>query len=388
MAARANTLAQWHGQTAFTSLQAPYNLLRRDIERELLPMAEAMNMTLAAWSPLADGILSGKFARPAGEPGVELGTRVDPASISAHQRALAETVQVVAELGATSAQVAIGWTHARSPAIHPIIGARRLGQLEDNLGAADLDLPAEALARLETATQIDLGFPRPSSVTTVPGSSARQRSRADSGGARNLCVRETTEVETLNNTGEVRELRLVVTAPDYDEALRFYRDVLVLPERAAYASPGGRGTILEAGRATLELADPPHAAYIDDVEVGRRVAGHIRVAFEVDDAAEATSRLAGAGATVIADPVPTLWQSLNARLDAPGGLQLTLFSDLGRGGAGWSRPDQPAQLVLDQLVAVGDQTVLGLDVVVDYLFGNLGFTCHIDDRGGVPGPYR
>ena len=72
---------------------------------------------------------------------------------------------------------------------------------------------------------------------------------------------------------EVTELRLVVTAPDYEQALRFYRDVLGLPERAAYTSPGGRVTILEAGRATLELADPPHAAYIDDVEVGHRAAG-------------------------------------------------------------------------------------------------------------------
>ena len=125
----------------------------------------------------------------------------------------------------------------------------------------------------------------------------------------------------------VTELRLVVTAPDYDEALRFYRDVLGLPERAAFSSPGGRVTILEAGRATLELADPPHAAYVDDVEVGHRAAGHIRVAFEVSDAAAATARLAGAGATVIAEPVRTPWQSLNSRLEAPGGLQLTLFSD-------------------------------------------------------------
>ena len=82
----------------------------------------------------------------------------------------------------------------------------------------------------------------------------------------------------------VRELRLVVTAEDYDAALRFYRDVLGLHERAAFVSEGGRVSILEAGRATLELTDPPHAAYIDEVEVGRRVAGHIRVAFEVDDA--------------------------------------------------------------------------------------------------------
>lgn len=102
---------------------------------------------------------------------------------------------------------------------------------------------------------------------------------------------------------------------------------------AAYASPGGRVTILEAGRATLELADPPHAAYIDDVEVGQRVAGHIRVAFEVSDTAAATSRLAAAGATVIAEPAPTPWQSLNARLEGPAGLQLTLFSDLADPGA-------------------------------------------------------
>ena len=124
----------------------------------------------------------------------------------------------------------------------------------------------------------------------------------------------------------VTELRLVVTAPDYDEALRFYRDVLGLPERAAFASEGGRVTILEAGRATLELTDPPHAAFIDEVEVGRRVAGHIRVAFEVEDSAAATEALAAAGATVVAPPTRTPWNSLNARLEAPAGLQLTLFS--------------------------------------------------------------
>ncbi len=154
--ARANTLAQWHGWTAFTGLQAPYSLLRRDIERELLPMAEALGMTVAAWSPLADGILSGKFTRQAAEPG----TRIDPATLSEHQRAVAATVQEVGDgLGATPAQVAIAWTRARSPAIHPIIGARRLDQLLDNLGAADLELPAEAVARLDAATELDLGFP-------------------------------------------------------------------------------------------------------------------------------------------------------------------------------------------------------------------------------------
>ena len=135
----------------------------------------------------------------------------------------------------------------------------------------------------------------------------------------------------MNDRPDVTELRLVVTAADYDQALRFYRDVLGLRERAAYSSPGGRVTILEAGRATLELADPPHAAYIDDVEVGRRAAGHIRVAFQVDETAAATARLAAAGATIIAGPTPTPWQSLNARLEGPAGLQLTLFSDLPSG---------------------------------------------------------
>ncbi|WP_328979218.1 VOC family protein [Streptomyces canus] len=127
----------------------------------------------------------------------------------------------------------------------------------------------------------------------------------------------------------VRELRLVVTAEDYDEALRFYRDVLGLPERAAFSSPDGRVTILEAGRATLELTDPNHAAFIDEVEVGRRVAGHLRVAFEVDDSALTTARLAEAGAEVVAEPTRTPWNSLNSRLEAPGSLQLTLFTELG-----------------------------------------------------------
>ncbi|HVM16099.1 MAG TPA: VOC family protein [Gaiellaceae bacterium] len=123
----------------------------------------------------------------------------------------------------------------------------------------------------------------------------------------------------------VTELRLVVTAGDFDEALRFYRDVLGLEELPGVSSPGGRVAILEAGRATLELADAPHAAAIDEVEVGRRVAGHVRVCFAVDDADAATRALAAAGAEVLAEPRPTPWGSLNARLEAPAGLQLTLF---------------------------------------------------------------
>jgi lactoylglutathione lyase len=128
--------------------------------------------------------------------------------------------------------------------------------------------------------------------------------------------------------GDVRQLRVVVTAEDYDLAVAFYRDALGLPEEVAYASPDGRVTILEAGRATLEIADPAQAEFIDRVEVGRRVAGHIRIAFEVADASAVTKRLDEAGATVIAEPVRTPWDSLNARLEGRAGLQLTLFQEL------------------------------------------------------------
>ena len=128
--------------------------------------------------------------------------------------------------------------------------------------------------------------------------------------------------------GDVREMRLVVTAPDYEAARAFYRDVLGMREVGAFSSPGGHVTILDAGRATLELADPAHAAYVDEVEVGRRVAGHVRVALQVPDAAVATDRSIAGGATLIARPVETPWRSLNARLDGPAGLQLTLFEEL------------------------------------------------------------
>jgi lactoylglutathione lyase len=130
----------------------------------------------------------------------------------------------------------------------------------------------------------------------------------------------------MTDASEVTEMRLVVTTDDYEQALHFYRDLLGLREVAAFTADGGHVTILEAGRATLELADPVHAAYVDRVEVGRRVAGHIRVAFGVEDAAVATDRLRRAGTEVIAAPTTTPWGSSNARVVGAAGLQLTLFS--------------------------------------------------------------
>ncbi len=127
----------------------------------------------------------------------------------------------------------------------------------------------------------------------------------------------------------VMQMRLVVEADDYEEALRFYRDVLGLPEQLAVSGPdGAQVTILDAGRATLELANPAQKRFIDEVEVGRQVAPRLRVAFEVADAAEGTRRLVEAGAELIAQPTETPWRSLNSRLSAPAGLQLTLFQEL------------------------------------------------------------
>jgi catechol 2,3-dioxygenase-like lactoylglutathione lyase family enzyme len=132
----------------------------------------------------------------------------------------------------------------------------------------------------------------------------------------------------------VTQLRLVVETDDYDEALTFFRDVLGLPEREAYEGEGSaRVAILSVPSATLELANPAQVRMIDEVEVGRPVARRstlsMRVAFEVPDAAATTARLAAAGAEVIAPPTRTPWNSLNARLEAPGGLQITAFQELG-----------------------------------------------------------
>jgi lactoylglutathione lyase len=162
------------------------------------------------------------------------------------------------------------------------------------------------------------------------------------------------ETNVMQQNG-VRELRLVVTTEDYERALHFYRDVLGLKERAAFASEGGHVTILEAGRATLELTDSRHAEFIDNVEVGRRVAGHVRVAFEVDDSAASTRALEAAGATVLAEPTRTPWNSLNARLQGPAGLQLTLFTELSSPSErSASRPGSETSLPTNTIVPLGD----------------------------------
>ena len=127
----------------------------------------------------------------------------------------------------------------------------------------------------------------------------------------------------------VLQMRLVVEADDYERAVAFYRDALGLTEELAISGEGdARVTILAAGRATLELANPAQKRLIDEVEVGRQVAPRLRVAFEVGDAEAATGALVDAGAELVASPTETPWRSRNARLDAPAGLQITLFQEL------------------------------------------------------------
>jgi L-ascorbate metabolism protein UlaG (beta-lactamase superfamily)/catechol 2,3-dioxygenase-like lactoylglutathione lyase family enzyme len=126
----------------------------------------------------------------------------------------------------------------------------------------------------------------------------------------------------------VGQLRLVVEAADFDVAAAFYRDALGLPVELDLQGPGGEHVlILDAGRATLELSNPAQVAMIDEVEVGRRVAPRLRVAFEVDNAVRATAALVAAGADLVAAPTRTPWQSLNSRLEAPADLQITLFEE-------------------------------------------------------------
>lgn len=126
----------------------------------------------------------------------------------------------------------------------------------------------------------------------------------------------------------VRELRVVLTVADFEAALALYRDALGLEERFAWEAEDGRVVILEAGVATLELADEAQAAKIDDLEVGTRVAGLVRIAFEVADSESTAERLVAGGAELVAGPVVTPWRHRNLRLRAPDGMQLTLFTPL------------------------------------------------------------
>lgn len=125
---------------------------------------------------------------------------------------------------------------------------------------------------------------------------------------------------------DVTELRLAFTVKDFDQALAFYRDALGMEQLADWSSEAGRVVALDAGRAVLELLDEAQAGVVDEIEAGRRVSGTVRFALRVADSEAMARRLAEAGAAPVAPPVMTPWGDRNARVEAPDGMQLTLFT--------------------------------------------------------------
>ncbi len=119
---------------------------------------------------------------------------------------------------------------------------------------------------------------------------------------------------------------MALTVPDFDEALAFYRDALGLEQIADWSSDAGRVVVLDGGRATLELLDEAQAETVDRIEAGRRVSGTVRLALEVTDSEATARRLVVAGAEEVAPAVMTPWGDRNARVRAPDGMQLTLFT--------------------------------------------------------------
>lgn len=163
--AKSNTLAELRGWTRFVGLQIEYSLLERTVERELLPMAADQDLTILAWSPLRNGLLTGKYlpenAQDADESS-RLNTEMMKGFAGSQDNALDTIRAVVAvgkELGVSAAQVALAWLRTRSVPTIPIVGARKLTQLEDNLASVDLVLSPEQLARLDQASAVSLGFP-------------------------------------------------------------------------------------------------------------------------------------------------------------------------------------------------------------------------------------
>ena len=124
----------------------------------------------------------------------------------------------------------------------------------------------------------------------------------------------------------VKELRIALTVENFEEAVAFYRDTLGMEMVEMWNAPGANGVLLDAGRATLELFDAGQAAAVDEIEVGRRVSGPVRFAIRVDDSAAVAEELVRAGAQRENEPVEPPWGGVNVRVQAPDGMQLTLFS--------------------------------------------------------------
>jgi aryl-alcohol dehydrogenase-like predicted oxidoreductase len=159
--ARANTLAELRGWSPFVGLQIEYSLVERTVERELIPMAEALGLGVTAWSPLGGGVLTGKYQAGRAQD-ARYGTEMMRQHMPAADRTapVVEAVQAVArEVGRSPAQVALAWLRQRPVPVIPIVGARRLEQFRDNLACLDLRLDESQLGRLDAASRVELGFP-------------------------------------------------------------------------------------------------------------------------------------------------------------------------------------------------------------------------------------
>ena len=158
---KANTIAEFRGWSPFVGLQIEYSLIERTVERELLPAAKALGLTITAWSPLAGGVLTGKYA--SGEAAdSRYSTEMMKQWLPDQTRAarIVDALQNVSkQAGRSKAQIALAWLRHRSVPVIPIIGARKLTQLEDNIASLTLSLTPDQLALLDEASKIDLGFP-------------------------------------------------------------------------------------------------------------------------------------------------------------------------------------------------------------------------------------
>jgi aryl-alcohol dehydrogenase-like predicted oxidoreductase len=161
--AQANTLAEHRGWTQFIGLQIEYNLIERTVESELVPMAKALNLGILAWSPLARGVLTGKYHGEGDADGGRMTNEGMKAFLPEEQRTariIAAVKSVAEQTGRSMAQVALAWLRHRTVPVIPIIGARKVSQLQDNLASLDLVLSAEQLKSLDGASRIELGFPQ------------------------------------------------------------------------------------------------------------------------------------------------------------------------------------------------------------------------------------
>jgi aryl-alcohol dehydrogenase-like predicted oxidoreductase len=160
--AQANTLAHLRGWSPFIGLQIEYNLIERTVERELVPMAKALNLGLTAWSPLARGMLTGKYHGHSSSEQGRMNNDTMKGLIPEKQRTerIVDAIKTVSdETGRSMAQIALAWLRYRPVSVIPIIGARKLSQLQDNLASLELTLSADQLRTLDEASPIELGFP-------------------------------------------------------------------------------------------------------------------------------------------------------------------------------------------------------------------------------------